>query len=93
MKSFVALCGVSEAPPQTKNFLSISFPLRGGGVGGGGARKMQVNFWVCPRELASAARRATARVERTLRVQATTHAERAKSVGVLFEMGSNFLIQ
>jgi len=30
--------------------------------------------------------------ERTWRVQATTHAERAKS-GVLFEMGSNFLIQ
>ncbi len=30
--------------------------------------------------------------ERTWRSQATTHAERAKS-GILFEMGSNFLIQ
>jgi len=42
---------------KTKNFLSISFPLRGGGVGGGDARKMQGNFLVfahaspraCPR--------------------------------------------
>ena len=39
---------------QTKNFLSIHFPLRGGGVGGGDAKKMQGNFWVCPRESASA---------------------------------------
>ncbi|KKW20096.1 MAG: hypothetical protein UY63_C0001G0001, partial [Parcubacteria group bacterium GW2011_GWA2_51_10] len=36
--------------------------------------------------------RVATRSERRMRVKATTHAERAKS-GVLFEMGSNFLIQ
>jgi len=54
---------------------------------------MQGNFWGCPRESASAAETQSAESGRTLQVQATTHAERAKSFGVLFEMGSNFLIQ
>jgi hypothetical protein len=37
-----------------QKFSFLHFPLRGGGVGGGGAKKMQGNFWVCPRESASA---------------------------------------
>ena len=69
----------SEGDANQK-FPFLFFPLRGGGVGGGGARKMQGNFWVCPRESASAVEALPAQAERTWRVQATTRSTRAKWV-------------
>ena len=41
---------------------------------------MQGNFWVCPRESASAVEALPARSERTWQVQATTRSARAKWV-------------
>gem|GEM_PF-2320649 len=46
-------------------------------------------FEFCPRESASASE---AQSERTIKFQATTHAERAK-LGILLEMGSDFFKQ
>jgi len=90
--NFVALCGVLKRQSKPKISFPFLFPLRDGGLGGGDARKMQGNFWVCPRESSSAAEALPAQSGRTWRVKATTHAARATS-GVLLEMGSDFLIQ
>ncbi|MGC9602604.1 MAG: hypothetical protein ABSE76_02605 [Minisyncoccia bacterium] len=55
------------------------------------------NFWVLPARVRERGRGALVRIttqsERTRQFQATTHAERAKSVRVLLEMGSNFFKQ
>ena len=50
---------------------------------------MEGNVWVCTRESASAAGRVPTRAERTKESQATTYAERAKSVASQLEIGSS----
>jgi len=68
----------------------ISFPsfrLSAEGSGEEPNKKMQGNFWVCRAPLGRA-EALPARSERTWRVQATTHAARAKSGASPLEMGS-----
>ena len=60
-------------------------------------KKGKENFWVLPARVRECGRGALVRIttqsERTMQFRATTHAERAKSVRVLLEMGSNFFKQ
>jgi hypothetical protein len=67
----------SDAATPTKNFLSISFPLRGGGLGGGAAEKMEGNVLSLPARVRVRGRGACQR-DRGGRfgLQATTHAAR-----------------
>ena len=53
---------------------------------------MQGSFWSCPRESASAAGARSGRVERKKKIKATTHAARAKSVGIVAEIGSSVVV-
>ncbi len=77
-----------EAAEQTKNFLSFIFRLSAGGQGGA-AKKWKEIFGFATRESASASEaRITTQSERTWRVQATTHAERAKSLVFSFKISS-----
>ena len=73
-----ALFGVSEAAEQTKNFLSFIFRLSAGGEGGAGKKWKEI-FGFARSSPRARPRRVPAQSERTLQVQATTHAERAKS--------------
>ena len=74
---------------QTKNFLSILFPLRGGGVGGGDARKRQGSFWVCPRESASAAGALSSAIGAYEKLSSHHALSRVRSVALRLEIGSS----
>ena len=60
-------------------------------------KKGKENFWFLHTRVRERVRGALSRIttqsERTEQFQATTHAERAKSVRILLEMGSNFFKQ
>jgi hypothetical protein len=83
-----------EAKPKIS--FPFLFPLRGGGVGGGDARKMQGNFLVfahaSPRRVRGALIRITTSVERTEKYKATTRSARAKinrfAIGNRFGLGT-----
>ena len=83
----------SEAATQTKNLHSISFPLRGGGVGGGAAEKMQGNFLSLPARVRERGRGDCRAIGVEDLVSSYHDAARVKSVRVLLEMRPNFLIQ
>ena len=78
IKSIDALCEVSEAAEQTKNFLSFCFSPFGGGVRGE-PQKNARKFLGLPRGTPRA-EALPAQSGRTLRVQATTRSARAKWV-------------
>ncbi len=69
--------------PKRRSKPKISFPsfpaLRRRGGGRSRAKKMQGNFWVCPRESASAVEAHSAQSGRTKELQATTRSARAIS--------------
>jgi hypothetical protein len=77
----------SKRRRKPKNFLSILFPLRGGGVGGGAAEKMQGNFRFAPPERSGGGRGASGRSDRTIWVKATTRSARALCPSVAFGEG------
>lgn len=76
-----------EAAEQTKNFLSFIFRLSAGGEGGAGKNGRNI-FGFARASPRARSRRLSAESGRTLRVQATTHAARAKSAAPRLEMGS-----
>lgn len=90
----IVLFSETEAAKQKQKFPFHFFgsphtPRRGKGI-------RKENFWVLHTRVRERVRGALVRIstqsERTMQLQATTHAERAKS-GVLLEMGSNFFKQ
>ena len=87
MKSFVALCGVSlrQRKPKT-SFPLFAFRRRGGGRSR--TKKCKEVFGFARASPRARLRRVPAQSERTKKSQATTHAERAKSVRVFAKVGS-----
>ena len=69
-----------------QKFPFLHFPLRGGGVGGGDAGKMQGNFWICPRESASAVE-AQVLFVKILRILSEIHSNFVQYTPQFFKLG------
>jgi len=93
----IVLFSETETAKQNQKFPFHFFRFAAEGWGEEAREKCKEIFWFLHTRVRERVRGALVRIttqsERTIQSRATTHAERAKSVRVLLEMGSNFFKQ